>query len=80
MRAFHLQNTTPILDRNVITHHTDFSLLAGAGGADQGLQLISDPLVVIQDLRQFLHKVLRLARVWQIPYRHTELKADVYNE
>ena len=60
-----------ILDRNVDTHHTDFSLLAGAGGADQGFQLISDALVIVQDLCQLLHEVLSLARVWQVPYRHT---------
>lgn len=56
-------------DRHVNTHHTDFSLLAGAGGADQGFQLISDALVIIQDLSQLLYKVLSLARVWQVPCR-----------
>lgn len=67
-----------ISERNGHTHHTDFSLLAGARGADQGFQLISDALVIIQDLSQLLHKVLSFARVWQVPYSNTELKADVY--
>ncbi|TNN54710.1 hypothetical protein EYF80_035053 [Liparis tanakae] len=48
---------------DVNTHHADFRLLAGARGADQGLQLVSDPLVVLQHLSQLLHKVLSLARV-----------------
>lgn len=55
--------------RDVQTHHTDFGLLAGAWWADQGLQLISNSLVVIQDLSQLLDKVLGLAGVRQVPYR-----------
>lgn len=54
---------------NVDTDHTNFSLLAGAGGADQSFQLIPDTLIIIQDLSQLLHKVLGLAWVWQVPFR-----------
>lgn len=62
------------------THHADFSLLAGAGGADQRLQLIPYPLVVLQDLSQLLHEVLSFARVWKVSYTHTKhaLKNEVH--
>lgn len=63
MTVFQLTGPTPISDTNINTHHTHFGLLAGARRADQGFQLISDPLVVIQDLSQLLHKVLSLAWV-----------------
>jgi hypothetical protein len=56
------------------TYHTDFGLFAGAGRADQGLELVSDPLVLLQDLGQLLDKVLGLAGVRQIPYKHTHGK------
>lgn len=58
--------------RSIQTHHTDFSLLAGTRGADQGLQLISDALVIVQDLSQLLHKVLSLAWIWQVPYSYAQ--------
>lgn len=61
------------------THHTDFSLLAGARWADQSLQLIPDALVVIQNLRQLFHKVLGLPRIRQVPYSKTEGKAVTHH-
>lgn len=54
------------------SHHTDFGLLAGAGGADQSFQLIPYPFIILQDLSQLLHKVLSFARVWEVSYTHTK--------
>lgn len=61
------------------THNTDFGLLAGARRADQSLQLISDALIVIQNLSQLLHKVLSLSRVRQVPCSNTEFEAVTHH-
>lgn len=54
----------------VSSHHTDLSLFAGAGGADEHLQLDSELLVLSEDLVKLLHEVLGLSGVWQVLCRH----------
>lgn len=49
------------------SYHAALCLFAGAGWAYEGLQLLSDLLILLQDLGQLLHKVLGFSRIWQIP-------------
>lgn len=49
-----------------LTHHADLGLLAGAGGADELLQLGAELLVLAQHLVELLHEVLRLALVRKV--------------
>lgn len=48
------------------SYHADLGLLTRAGWAHESLQLLSDLLVLLKNLSELLHKVLRLARVWQV--------------
>lgn len=60
------------------SHHTDLSLFAGAGWADEHLQLNSELLVLTQNLVELLHEVLGLSSIWQILCEHTgEFNQDV---
>ena len=52
--------------QTVHTHHADFGLLAGAGGADELLQLRPELLVLPQHLVKLLHEVLCLALVRKV--------------
>ena len=49
-----------------VPHHTDLGLLAGAGGADESVQLDAQLLVLPQHLVEPLHEVLGLAGVRQV--------------
>ncbi len=50
------------------TYHANFGLLTRAGRAHKSLQLLSDLLVLLKNLSELLHKVLRLAWVWQVSF------------
>lgn len=50
------------------TYHADFGLLTRAGRAHKSLQLLSDLLILLKNLSKLLHKVLRLAWVWQVSF------------
>lgn len=52
------------------SHHTDLRLFAGAGRADEHLQLDSELLVLSQNLVELLHEVLGLSSVWQVLCEH----------
>lgn len=56
---------------SVSSHHTDLSLFAGAGRADEHLQLDSELLVLTKNLVELLHEVLSLSCVWQVLWKHT---------
>lgn len=55
---------------SVSSHHTDLSLFAGTGRADEHLQLDSELLVLTENLVELLHEVLGLSSVWQILCKH----------
>lgn len=50
----------------MFSHHTDLSLFAGAGGADEHLQLDSELFVFPKNLVEFLHKILSLSCIRQV--------------
>ena len=52
-----------------VPHHTDLGLLAGAGGADECVQLDAQLLVLAQHLVEPLHEVLGLARVREVLWK-----------
>lgn len=62
---------------SVSSHHTDLSLLAGAGGADEHLQLNSELLILTKNLVELLHEVLGFSSIWQILCKH---KGQLYQD
>lgn len=57
------------------SYHADLGLLTRAGWAHESLQLLSDLLVLLKNLSELLHKVLRLPRVWQV-FFNTEMEME----